>query len=319
MAGSDQLFDILGGGEEVQITRDELKATLKEMGHNLPDDKIEEAMKILDKDNTGSINFSEFMEFCETHLPSEQGYNGGDITVHCLSTRLTRHAVCSGVKIIPASKGYSDTPILPRSRRDVSLKGSEKQRQVADKSPRLCSTETEGLRTGCVSRRITLEQLLTLEVQMRQRDTNNPNKMEEQLREVFQAFDTSGDGTISKAELAKALTQAGKQPPNQQMIDVVFARIDKDGKGSLDFNEFVAFIMSMPPPVDALRQAFEQMDTDGSGNLEKDELKKLLEMAGAGPMPDDALEDVITQIGGQDRKVSFDEFCKFISPEQQQA
>ncbi|XP_019634654.1 PREDICTED: calmodulin-like [Branchiostoma belcheri] len=228
MAAGDQLFDILGGSEEVQITRDELKATLKEMGHNLPDDKIEEAMKILDKDNTGSINFSQFMEFCETHLPSEQGYDGGDIT-------------------------------------------------------------------------------------------NNPDKMEEQLREVFQAFDTSGDGTISKAELAKALTQAGKQPPNQQMIDVVFARIDKDGKGSLDFNEFVAFIMSMPPPVDALRQAFEQMDTDGSGNLEKDELKKLLEMAGAGPMPDDALEDVITQIGGPDRKVSFDEFCKFISPQQQQA
>ncbi|XP_078613879.1 uncharacterized protein LOC144883339 [Branchiostoma floridae x Branchiostoma japonicum] len=224
MAASDhQLSNILGGSEELQITKDELKITLKEMGHNLTDDKIEEAMKILDKDNTGTINFSEFMEFCETHLPSGQGGGSGDIT-------------------------------------------------------------------------------------------KNPVNMEEQLRPIFDEFDTSGDGRISKAEMSKAIGKAGKTPPDPRMIDALFKQFDKDSQGSLDFNEFVQFIVSMPPPPEALREAFKEIDTDGSGSLSKDELKKLLAMAGQSNIPDEAMDEIMQAIGGGDGRVSFEEFCSFIAP-----
>ncbi|CAH1244833.1 CALM1 [Branchiostoma lanceolatum] len=136
---------------------------------------------------------------------------------------------------------------------------------------------------------------------------------EEQLRKVFQTFDTSGDGTISKSELGKAIAQCEKTPPDQKLIDALFNAIDKDGKGSIDFNEFVEFILSLPPPVEAVRAAFQEMDTDGSGYLEKGELKKLLEKAGATKVSDQQMEQICKEIGGEDGKVSFEEFCSLMA------
>ncbi|CAH1244834.1 CALM1 [Branchiostoma lanceolatum] len=140
---------------------------------------------------------------------------------------------------------------------------------------------------------------------------DNMGDLQEQLKQVFEGFDTSGDGTISKAELGKAISQSGKTPPDPKMIDALFKGIDKDGKGSLDFNEFVEFILSLPPPTDALRAAFLEMDTDGSGYLGKDELKVLLKKAGVEQISDAQLEQICNDVGGEDGRVSFEEFCSY--------
>ncbi|TDL20346.1 calmodulin 2 [Rickenella mellea] len=57
-------------------------------------------------------------------------------------------------------------------------------------------------------------------------------------REAFDTFDVSGDGTIDKEELRKALSVLGEELTDQE-FEKMFAEADTDGDGKITSDEFV--------------------------------------------------------------------------------
>jgi hypothetical protein len=60
----------------------------------------------------------------------------------------------------------------------------------------------------------------------------------EEIREAFNLFDTDGSGTIDPKELKAAMQSLGFEAKNQTIYQMI-ADIDKDGNGTIDFDEFL--------------------------------------------------------------------------------
>jgi calmodulin len=66
---------------------------------------------------------------------------------------------------------------------------------------------------------------------------------EEDIRETFQVFDKDGNGLISAPELWQVMTILGKNFTNKE-IDEMILEVDIDGDGQVNYEEFVAMMMS---------------------------------------------------------------------------
>lgn len=60
----------------------------------------------------------------------------------------------------------------------------------------------------------------------------------EEIREAFNLFDTDGSGSIDPKELKAAMQSLGFEAKNQTIYQMI-ADIDKDGSGSIEFDEFL--------------------------------------------------------------------------------
>ena len=101
------------------------------------------------------------------------------------------------------------------------------------------------------------------------------------LRSVFDLFDTNGNGTISAKELGTIMRSIGQDPTEAELQDMINDR-DSDGSGTLDFLEFVN-LMGAPmkgddvnDDVDATFRAW----CDSNGNITVDNLAKALQAMG---------------------------------------
>jgi hypothetical protein len=73
----------------------------------------------------------------------------------------------------------------------------------------------------------------------------------EEIREAFNLFDTDGSGTIDPKELKAAMQSLGFEAKNQTIYQMI-GDIDKDGSGSIDFEEFLDMMtakMVRTPPL----------------------------------------------------------------------
>ncbi|CAJ1006657.1 putative EF-hand domain pair/EF hand [Leishmania naiffi] len=97
----------------------------------------------------------------------------------------------------------------------------------------------------------------------------------QELMEWFRAVDTDGSGTISVPELSTALSSAGV-PFSLATTEKLLHMYDKDGSGTISFNEFRElhqFIMSM-------KNGFRQRDSSGDGRLDGNEVRAALTASG---------------------------------------
>jgi hypothetical protein len=60
----------------------------------------------------------------------------------------------------------------------------------------------------------------------------------EEIKEAFNLFDTDGSGTIDPKELKSAMQSLGFEAKNATIYQMI-GDIDKDGSGSIDFDEFL--------------------------------------------------------------------------------
>lgn len=67
---------------------------------------------------------------------------------------------------------------------------------------------------------------------------------EEELREKFKALDDSGDGMLQFNEVLFFLKGEGTKVSDRQAM-VLFSRIDREGRGSINFSEFCDYVMSV--------------------------------------------------------------------------
>jgi len=106
-------------------------------------------------------------------------------------------------------------------------------------------------------------------------------------KDVFAVIDEDGSGAISTAELKRIFDLldanpqlAGRNPRNasQDYINKVLKQADKDGSGTLNFDEFLALMKI--EKVEQTKEIFQKVDTDGSGKISGQELAKALRAAG---------------------------------------
>ena len=63
--------------------------------------------------------------------------------------------------------------------------------------------------------------------------------------ELFRAWDADGDGHVSRAEFRRAVAELGYEAP-RSVVDAVFAGFDRDGSGSIEYEELEAELSWQP-------------------------------------------------------------------------
>jgi len=127
-------------------------------------------------------------------------------------------------------------------------------------------------------------------------------------------MDITKDGKLSKMEIKTGFFQVYGTFISDEEVDAMFARVDCDGTGEIEYSEFVIASMSEDDLLsDArLRKAFQLFDKDNGGSITIDELREIFQFfqtAGA-DMDDDYVNKVIAQVDNDgDEDVSFEEFC----------
>lgn len=101
----------------------------------------------------------------------------------------------------------------------------------------------------------------------------DPNEMNE-LKAIFQELDKNGDGSISFDELQIGL---GKRENGEELLRILRAA-DTDGNGTINYTEFLAATMNATTFLkdQYLRTAFKMFDKDNSGKIDSSEIGELL-------------------------------------------
>ena len=96
----------------------------------------------------------------------------------------------------------------------------------------------------------------------------------EDLKKVFQELDKDGNGSITFEELQLGL---GDRENAEELLEILKGA-DTDGSGAINYTEFLAATMNQQTFLkeEYLKTAFRMFDTDGSGKIDITELKTLL-------------------------------------------
>jgi calcium-dependent protein kinase len=95
----------------------------------------------------------------------------------------------------------------------------------------------------------------------------------------------------------------------KEEVDRIFALVDVDNSGEIDFSEFVTATVNRNDLLqdEKLKQAFDLYDKDGSGAISTDELKDVLGVGGQ--ISEEVWEKIIKEVDENgDGEVSFEEF-----------
>lgn len=126
---------------------------------------------------------------------------------------------------------------------------------------------------------------------------------------MFKAFDTNGDGMLSKEEIKEGYEKIFGQSMNHDEIDKLFAAVDIDGSGFIDYSEFVVATMNEKNLFSEkkLKAAFKMFDKDDSGFISKEEVRDSLYRIQK--FTEAEINEIISQVDENgDGEISFDEF-----------
>eukprot|EP00873_Tetraselmis_striata_P016298 jgi/Tetstr1/436562/TSEL_002716.t1 len=137
----------------------------------------------------------------------------------------------------------------------------------------------------------------------------------EKFRDLFGVFDEDSSGRISNKELGTALRSLG-QTITEAELQSMLGQADKDGDGTMDFEEFLQLMsgnMKDPDPEEDIREAFKLLDRDGNGYLSAKELRYVLTNAGE-PLTDAEADNILGDADvDRDGRINFEEFVKMLA------
>lgn len=103
----------------------------------------------------------------------------------------------------------------------------------------------------------------------------------EEMRIVFNKFDTNKDGKISQDEYKSALRVMGGRNFKVSELDKAFQAADLDGDGFIDFEEFIKVHHAEGGVKKSeIEGAFRVFDLDGNGKISAEELLEVMRRLG---------------------------------------
>lgn len=143
------------------------------------------------------------------------------------------------------------------------------------------------------------------------------------LRSTFQRLDQDGSGTLSRSEVFAMIRRLNPRVSGQMVTDIM-EHVDKDKSETVQYEEFLAWLMSHDPRakadnkkigVDTIHASFRIWDDNGDGLITKREMGKVMKEV----CPNITTEQLRTlwlhldQNG--DNRVDYEEFIDFVFPD----
>lgn len=128
------------------------------------------------------------------------------------------------------------------------------------------------------------------------------------LKEMFRNMDTDNSGTITYEELKEGLAKQGANLTESEVRQLMEAA-DVDGNGSIDYTEFITATMHMNKidKDEHLFSAFQYFDKDSSGFITRDELKDALTKHNMGDAT--TIAEIIAEVDSDnDGRINYEEF-----------
>ena len=119
---------------------------------------------------------------------------------------------------------------------------------------------------------------------IQKRELDIPQDKIAEYQEAFNMFDINKDGLLTVDEIFKMMKNYGYPLPKTE-IKKMMDKIDTDGDGQIDFEEFITLIQSQTIFIDetdddAILRAFKSFDKDHDGKIPNAEFKFLLNNLG---------------------------------------
>ncbi|CAF0891989.1 unnamed protein product [Adineta steineri] len=136
------------------------------------------------------------------------------------------------------------------------------------------------------------------------------------FEESFSLLDRDGDGTISNSEIRSLMNSLGYSPSHEDISSVI-SKVDIDGNGSVDFDEFLIMMQrrkSTGGSGTELLKVFNVFDKNKDGFIDKNELYDMLLRLGEQVTEEDVTEMIEeADCLDNDGKVSYEEFKAILS------
>ncbi|PWA40405.1 Calcium-binding EF-hand [Artemisia annua] len=139
----------------------------------------------------------------------------------------------------------------------------------------------------------------------------------EEIKTIFNRFDTNGDGKISEDELINVLKSLGSDTSSED-VKRILTETDTNSDGFISLDEFVVFCKGIAGESDGdglndLKEAFKLYDQDNNGVISASELHQILNGMGLNYTLKDC-ENMINSVDSDgDGFVDFEEFRKMMS------
>lgn len=135
------------------------------------------------------------------------------------------------------------------------------------------------------------------------------------LKLVFDVFDTDQSGSIDARELRKAMRALGFKISKESIEDMI-ADLDIDKSGSIEFDEFLEFIIARQGDGrdvhNEIVQGFKMFDTDKTGKISLNNLKQVSRLCGV-KLNEQELKEMIQEADKDgDNEVDQEEFVSMM-------
>jgi calcium-dependent protein kinase len=137
-----------------------------------------------------------------------------------------------------------------------------------------------------------------------------------ELLELFQQFDTNGDGVLSKSEILEGYKSILGEVEAENEAERIMHEVDFDQSGTIDYNEFVLATLNRQKVLnkEKLEATFKMFDKDGNGKISADEIKSVLGSSLEKSAMDSIIKEVDSNGDGEISLVEFKEMMlKFLS------
>jgi Ca2+-binding EF-hand superfamily protein len=145
------------------------------------------------------------------------------------------------------------------------------------------------------------------------KDLTPEEKLQQQnMKEVFNLFDASGDGQVDMGELGGLMGSLGVHLEEEEK-ELLMKEFDTGGDGNISFDEFWSYMAARntkEDPHQVVEDVFEMIDSDGSKSLTTEEFSKVLLGLPALKISENDVNQLVREIDhGGDGEIDVHEFA----------